>query len=80
MIAFIDTEVGVDSRKVQDYGAICEDGATVHTLSAREFEAFVSMCDTVCGHNIIGHDLKYLQQNIESCILPYVFLRNLLLF
>lgn len=77
MIVFIDTEVGVDSRKVKDYGAICEDGATVHTLSAREFEAFVSMCDTVCGHNIIGHDLKYLQQNIESCILPYVFCSTL---
>ena len=60
MIAFIDTEVGVDSQKAEDYGAVREDGAVVHTQSAREFEAFVSVCDTVCGHNIIRHDLKYL--------------------
>ncbi|MBQ7687478.1 MAG: RecQ family ATP-dependent DNA helicase [Bacteroidaceae bacterium] len=60
-IAFIDTEVGIDSPKVQDYGAVCEDGIVLHTQSAPEFNAFVSKCDTICGHNIIGHDLKYLQ-------------------
>lgn len=59
-IAFIDTEVGIDSQKVQDYGAVREDGAFIHTQSAHEFEAFVSKCDAICGHNIIGHDLKYL--------------------
>lgn len=61
MIAFIDTEVDVGSKKVQDYGAVLEDGAVLHTQSAKEFDAFVSKCDTICGHNIIGHDLKYLQ-------------------
>ena len=59
-IAFIDTEVGIDSQKVQDYGAVREDGAFIHTQSEHEFEAFVSKCDAICGHNIIGHDLKYL--------------------
>ena len=60
MIVFIDTEVGIDSQKVQDYGAVRADGAILHTQSAREFEDFVSMCDTLCGHNIINHDLKYI--------------------
>lgn len=64
MIAFIDTEVDVNSKIVQDYGAVREDGAVLHTQSAREFEAFVSSCDTLCGHNIINHDLKYLEQSI----------------
>ena len=33
MIAFIDTEVGVDSQRVWDYGAVREDGAVrVHSL------------------------------------------------
>ena len=36
-IAFIDTEVGVDSKKVLDYGAVREDGAVMHTQSAQEF-------------------------------------------
>ncbi len=61
MIAFIDTEVGLDSQKVHDYGAVREDGAVLHTQSASEFNAFVSKCDAICGHNIIKHDLKYLQ-------------------
>lgn len=60
-IVFIDTEVGIDSQKVQDYGAVCEDGSILHTQSATEFNAFVSKCDAICGHNIIKHDLKYLQ-------------------
>ena len=49
-IAFIDTEVGVDSQKVQDYGAVRNDGAAIHTKSAQEFDAFVSGCDAICGH------------------------------
>lgn len=61
MIVFIDTEVGVNTHKVQDFGAVREDGAVLHTHSAKEFNEFVSRCDTLCGHNIIGHDLKYIQ-------------------
>ena len=59
-IAFINTEVGVDSQKVQDYGAVRNDGAALHTQSAQEFYAFVSGCDTICGHNILNFDLHYL--------------------
>jgi len=33
-MAFIDIEVGVDSGKVQDYGAIRGDGAMLHSRSA----------------------------------------------
>ena len=61
MLVFIDTEVGVDSQKVFDYGAVREDGAVLHTQSAQDFHAFVSGCGIICGHNIINHDLKYLQ-------------------
>ncbi len=61
MIVFIDTEVGVSTQKVQDFGAVREDGAVLHTHSSKEFNEFISKCDTLCGHNIIGHDLKYVQ-------------------
>ena len=60
MLVFIDTEVGVDSRRIQDYGAVREDGCVLHTQSATQFNNFVSKCNVVCGHNIIRHDLKYL--------------------
>ena len=59
MIAFIDTEVSVQSKRVQDYGALREDGAVLHTHSSYEFQTFVSNCETICGHNIIQFDLKY---------------------
>ncbi len=59
MIVFIDTEVNPQTKKVEDYGAVREDGAVLHTHSKADFDAFVSGCDTVCGHNIIGHDLMY---------------------
>jgi len=59
MIAFIDTEVDPQTKKVTDYGAVREDGAVLHAHSKADFDAFVSKCDTICGHNIINHDLKY---------------------
>ncbi|MBO4600124.1 MAG: hypothetical protein J5641_05235 [Bacteroidales bacterium] len=60
MIVFIDIEVGINSQQIADYGAVREDGATLHTRSAQEFRDFVEGCEVVCGHNIIHHDLKYL--------------------
>ena len=77
-IIFIDTEVGIDSQKVQDYGAVREDGAVIHTTSTHEFEAFVSTCDTVCGHNIIHHDLKYLQLKGQFTVIDTLPLSPLL--
>ena len=59
MIAFIDTEVNPRTKKVADYGAVREDGAVLHSSSKADFDAFVSKCDTVCGHNIINFDLKF---------------------
>ena len=59
MIVFIDTEVNPRTLKAEDFGAVREDGAVLHSHSKSDFDAIVSMCDTVCGHNIINHDLKY---------------------
>ena len=78
MIAFIDTEVGVDSQKVLDYGAVREDGAVMHTQSAHEFNAFVSKCDVLCGHNIIKHDLEYLNLQRRHIIIDTLPLSPLL--
>ena len=81
MIAFIDTEVSLSSQRVADYGAIRDDGAVLHTHSEREFLTFIENCDIICGHNIIGHDLKYLTNlNLEShhCIVDTLYLSPLL--
>lgn len=77
-IVFIDTEVGVDRQKVQDYGAMRGDGAVLHTQSAQEFRSFVSTCNTLCGHNIINHDLKYLQLSGDFTVIDTLPLSPLL--
>lgn len=60
-VTFIDTEVGVDDYKIHDIGAIRNDHAYFHAANIREFAAFVDGTEYVCGHNIIHHDLKYIQ-------------------
>ncbi len=78
MIVFIDTEVNPQTKKVADYGAIREDGAVLHSHSKADFDAFVSRCDTVCGHNIINHDLKYTALRGNTTIVDTLFLSPLL--
>ena len=78
MIVFIDTEVNPQAKRVADYGAVREDGAVLHTHSKVDFDAFVSMCDTVCGHNIIRHDLKYTALRNNPTIVDTLFLSPLL--
>ena len=78
MIVFIDTEVDPHSKKVADYGALREDGAVLHSHSKADFDAFVSKCDTVCGHNIINHDLKYTVLKGNFTVVDTLFLSPLL--
>ena len=78
MIAFIDTEVDSQTKKVADYGAVREDGAVLHSHSKADFDAFVSKCDTICGHNIINHDLKYTALRGNPTIVDTLFLSPLL--
>lgn len=78
MIVFIDTEVSLQTKKVADYGAVREDGAVLHSHSKADFDAFVSKCNTVCGHNIIKHDLKYTSLIGNPTIIDTLFLSPLL--
>ena len=78
MIAFIDTEVNPQTKRVADYGAVREDGAVLHSHSKADFDAFVSKCDTVCGHNIINFDLKYTSLRGNPTIVDTLFLSPLL--
>lgn len=78
MIVFIDTEVNPQTKRVADYGAVREDGAVLHSHSKADFDAFVSKCDTVCGHNIINHDLKYTALRGNPTIIDTLYLSPLL--
>lgn len=78
VVVFIDTEVNPNTLKVADYGAVRDDGAVLHTHVKADFEAFVSRCDVVCGHNIINHDLEYTTLKGNPIIVDTLFLSPLL--
>nr|MCR5038031.1 RecQ family ATP-dependent DNA helicase [Bacteroidales bacterium] len=59
-LAFIDVEVGIDDKKVHDFGAVRDSGQELHTTSKNDFSSFISDAEYLCGHNIIHHDLTYL--------------------
>jgi ATP-dependent DNA helicase RecQ len=65
-IAFIDTEIDSKSGRIIDIGSIKGDGNTFHLNSITSFIHFLRGTDFICGHNILNHDLKYLQKAIDG--------------
>lgn len=61
-LVFIDTEIAPDSGRILDLGALREDGSAFHSSSLTDFLAFIADADFVCGHNVLRHDLKYLEK------------------
>lgn len=65
-IVFIDTEVGIEDKKIHDIGAVRSDRTVFHSASIRDFCAFISKAEFVCGHNIIHHDIEYLKNATDK--------------
>ncbi len=64
-IVFIDTEIEVKSKRVLDIGGINDNGDQFHSSSKSEFIKFINGKQYLCGHNIIKHDLPYLERSSE---------------
>jgi len=71
-IAFFDFEVKEKTNEVGDIGCIRDDSAEFHKRSMSEFLDFISNSKYLCGHNIINHDLKYIQADLQSRHLEHV--------
>jgi ATP-dependent DNA helicase RecQ len=63
-LAFIDTEISLQSQKILDIGGVKDNGVSFHSNSIREFISFIKGTKYICGHNIINHDLKYLHESM----------------
>jgi len=61
-IAFIDIEVSETTHTILDTGCVLTDGTVFHKNAPNELEMLANQSDFICGHNIIKHDLKYLQK------------------
>lgn len=62
MITYIDIEVDISSKKVLDFGALNSKGYEFHQASFSRFVKFIKKTDFYCGHNIINHDIKYINK------------------
>ncbi len=61
-IAYFDIEANPAQKQILDIGAVLPGGSTFHKNLPRDFGEFVQQADFLCGHNIVAHDLTYLQQ------------------
>lgn len=83
-IAFIDTEIEPNSRKILDIGSVKGDGSSFHKTSVSEFIQFLNGTQFICGHNIFNHDIKYIGKALSdaginpSSIIDTLFLSPLL--
>jgi len=63
LIAFFDIELDSKANQLLDIGCILSDGSAFHKNQPNEFKTFIDHADFICGHNIVAHDLIYLQKH-----------------
>ena len=63
-ILFFDTETTEDGKHLIDIGAVSEDGTSIHTSDRNAFASFAAGYEYLCGHNILSHDLKYVDEEL----------------
>ena len=62
MITFLDIEYDEKNKKIYDFGAVKENGKTFHDSNFKNFLRFIKGSDYYCGHKIVDHDSKYINQ------------------
>ena len=63
MLGFIDIEVQ-KNKIISDIGCLKENGDQIHTKKIDEFVRFAKKVDYFCGHNIIKHDMVFLEKHL----------------
>ena len=67
-IVFFDTEISVHGHKILDIGAVRDDKTVFHSPSVSEFCSFVAGAEFICGHNVVHHDMKYIEPHIVEAL------------
>jgi ATP-dependent DNA helicase RecQ len=63
-IAFFDLEVEKEKGRIVDIGCIRNDNSTFHENSLSGFLSFIQNVKFLCGHNVLNHDLKFIQNKL----------------
>jgi ATP-dependent DNA helicase RecQ len=65
-ITYIDIEVDPKSGMILDMAAVQENGSTWHGSEVREFASFIANLTFICGHNVLKHDIPFLQKALGT--------------
>jgi len=65
-IAFLDTEIEPKIGKILDIGSVKDNGNSFHSNSIGDFVKFLNGTEFICGHNILNHDLLYIQKAVTD--------------
>src|SRR5579862_323710 len=65
-IVFVDTEIEYGTGKILDIGAVRTNDDGFHSKSVHEFIEFLKGSTFICGHNIFGHELKYISEAVST--------------
>lgn len=66
LIAFVDTEIDIHSKKILDIGSVKSDGSSFHKASIADFVHFISGSQFIGGHNILLHDSLYISHALHE--------------
>jgi ATP-dependent DNA helicase RecQ len=69
LITFIDIEYDEKTKKIYDFGALKEEKKEYHSNNFKDFLDFIKSSDYICGHNIIAHDVKRINEANGSTII-----------
>ena len=64
-IVFFDFEVA-SHGKIVDIGAIKSSGERFHSSIVNDFSKFISDSEYLCGHNILEHDIRFIEESVAK--------------
>lgn len=69
MIVYLDIEYDEKTKKINDFGAVKENGKSFHNVSFKKFLNFIKGSDYYCGHKIVAHDAKHINKASRSKVI-----------
>lgn len=67
-IVYVDTEVDVKSKRILDAGALDNYNKVFHSNILQDFLDYSQGASYWCGHNIIKHDIPFIEKNLGQRI------------
>lgn len=64
-LVFIDTEVSITEKRIEDMGGLKDNGDYIHTNKITDFIKFIEDAEYIVGHNIIHHDLVFIENETK---------------